>query len=95
MCLLDCLLVSLLQSLHLLLLLMTSMNGLPHGATYRATDVFASMVVAEHIPRTNTVWDQALLVFAFSNMLPQSLHPCTVRSNGASSIFVLTLRGMS
>ena len=93
--LLNCLLVSLLQSLHLLLLLVASVNGFPHRTTDRATYILATMVMTEHVSRTHTVWDQTFLVLAFSNMLPESLHTGAVRSDGTTSIFVLTFRGMS
>jgi hypothetical protein len=39
----------LLERLHLLLLFVTSMDCLPDRATYRATDVLTSMIVAEDI----------------------------------------------
>lgn len=50
MILLHCLLMTLLQCLHLLLLLVTAMNRLSDGTTDRAADILTAMIVAEHIP---------------------------------------------
>ena len=93
--LLNGLLMPLLESLHLLLLLVATMDSFAYRATYWATDVLTSMVVAEDIPRTHTVWDQTLLILTFGNVLPQSLHTSTVRSYRTPSIIMLALGGMS
>jgi hypothetical protein len=68
--LLDCLLMPLLQCLHLLLLLVTAVDRFPNGPTDRTTDVLAPVVVTQHIPRANTVRHQTFLIFAFGNVLP-------------------------
>mmetsp|Transcript_13758 Transcript_13758/g.29209 ORF Transcript_13758/g.29209 Transcript_13758/m.29209 type:complete len:285 (+) Transcript_13758:3164-4018(+) len=45
----QCGLMPLLQCLHLLLLLMTSMNCLPHRSTDRTAHIFTPMIMAQHI----------------------------------------------
>ena len=92
--LLYSLLVPLLEGLHLFLLFVTAVNRFTNRTTDRATNILTSMVVTEDVSGTDAVRDQALLVFTLCNVLPQSLHTGTVRSDGTSSILVLTLGGV-
>ena len=90
--LLDCLLMPLFQRLHLLLLLVTPMDRFSDGTTDGAPYVLASVIVAQNITRTYTVRDEAFLVLAFCDVLPQTLHAGAVRRHGALSVFMLTFR---
>lgn len=92
--LLDCLLVPLLQSLHLFLLLVASVDRFPYWSTNWTAYILAPVVVTENIPRTHAVWNQALLIFAFRDMLPQTLHTRAVRRDRTSPVLVLTLRSV-
>ena len=93
--LLHCLPMTLLQSLHLLLFFMTTMNSLTDRATYRTTYILATMVVTEHIPRTDTMRNHTFLIFTFRNMFPQPLHSSTMWCHGALIILMRALSRMS
>mmetsp|Transcript_1209 Transcript_1209/g.1902 ORF Transcript_1209/g.1902 Transcript_1209/m.1902 type:complete len:400 (-) Transcript_1209:758-1957(-) len=93
--LLQCLLMPLFQSLHLLLFLMTAVNRLANRTTHRTTHILTTMVVTQHISRTNAVGDHTFLIFALRNMLPQPLHPSTVRCHWALIVLVRTLCRMT
>ena len=62
--------------------------------TDRAANIFTSMVVAEDVSGTHTMWYQTLLIFTFSDMFPQSFHTSTVGCNRATTVFMLAFRGM-
>lgn len=81
----------LLQCLHLLLLLVTSMNGFSNRSANGTSHILTSVIVTQNISGTNAMRNKALLVFALCNVLPQALHAGTVRSDRASTILVLTL----
>ena len=53
--LLDCLLMTLLQCLHLLLLFVASVDSFSYGTTNWTTYILTSMIVTQNIPRTYTV----------------------------------------
>ena len=89
--LLHRLLVSLLQRLHLLLLLVATVNSFSDRTTNRTTDILTPVIVAQDVARTDTMRYQTFLILAFGDMLPQSLHAGTVRSYRTSPVFVLTL----
>ena len=93
--LLDCLLVPLLQCLHLLLLFMTPMDRLADRAAYRTPYVLTSVIVTENVTRTNAVRDETFLVLTFCDMLPKPFHACTVGCYGTLSIFMLTFGCMA
>lgn len=88
------LLLPLLLGLHLFLLLVTSVDRFSHGAANRTSHILTSVVVAEHIPGTHTVRNQALLVLALRYMLPKPFHSGTMRSDRTSAVFVLALGGV-
>ena len=88
-------LVARLERVHMLLLLMTTVDRFTYGSTYGTAHVLTTMIVAEHVPRAYTVRNQALLVLALGNMLPETLHSSTVRGHWTLSVFVLALGGMS
>jgi len=92
--LLHRLLVPLLQITHLLLLLVTPMNRFPHRPAHRTPRILTTMVMTQHIPRTHTMRNLALLILAFRDMLPQPLHPRTVWCHGTPPILVRTLGGV-
>ena len=84
-----------LQFRHLLLLLMASMNGFSNGSTYRTANIFASMIMAQNIPRTDTMRHLTLLVLAFCNMLPQTFHPSTMWCDWTLPILMRTFGSMT
>lgn len=92
--LLHSLLMPLLQGLHLLLLLVTSMDGLSNGTADGASYVFTAVVVTQDVTGTDAMGDEALLIFTFGDMLPQSLHTGTVRRDQTFTVFVMTLSCM-
>ena len=93
--LLDCLLVPLLQCLHLLLLFMTPMDRLPDRATDRTPYILTSVIVTQNVTRTDAVRDKTFLVLAFRDMLPEPFHACTVGCYRTLSIFMLTFGCMT
>ena len=95
MLLLHRLLMSLPQSLHLLLLFVTAMDGFANGTAHRTSHILAPVIVGEHIPGTDAVGDETLLIFAFRYVLPQPLHSGAVRSDRTPAVVVLTLGGVS
>jgi hypothetical protein len=88
-------LLPLLDGLHLLLLLVTAVNGFANWTANGAPDIFTSMVVAQNVTRTYTVRDEAFLIFTLGNVFPKPLHSSTMRCNGAMTIFVLTFGSVS
>lgn len=66
----DGALVLVFEGLHLLLLLVASVDGFSNRATHWTSNILAPMVVAEDVARTDAVGDQTLLIFAFRNVLP-------------------------
>ena len=86
--LLQCLLMPLFQCLHLLLLLVTAMNCFTDRTTHWTTHILTPMIMAQHIPRTDAMGDNALLILTLGNMLPQTLHPRAMRSDRALIILV-------
>jgi len=76
--LLERCLMSLLQSLHLFLLLVTSVDRLPNGSAHRTPDVLTAMIMTQNVAGADTVWNQAFLVLALCDMLPQTFHPSTM-----------------
>lgn len=80
--------VLLLQRLHLLLLLVGTVNRLPNRPADGTPRIFAPVVVAEHIPRTDTVRNLALLILALGNVLPKPLHPAAVRRHRTIPVLV-------
>jgi hypothetical protein len=77
---LHCLLMPLFECLHLLLslFLVTALNRLTCRATHTTANVLAAVIMAKNIPRTITMWHRTLLLFTLRNVLPQTLHTCTV-----------------
>jgi hypothetical protein len=71
------------------------MNCLSDGPTHRTLDIATSVIVAQHIPRADTVWHQALLVFALRYVLPQSFHARAVRRYGTAIVLVGALGSVS
>jgi hypothetical protein len=64
------LLVSLLQRLHLLLLLVATMDSFPNRSTNGTTHVLTPVVVTQYVSRAHAMRNKTLLIFAFCNMLP-------------------------
>jgi len=93
--LLNRLLMTLLERLHLLLLLMTSMDRFSNWTTDRTAYVLTTMVMTQHVSRTDTMRYKTLLILTFGNVLPQSLHSGTVWSDGTPTILVLTFSSMT
>lgn len=85
----------LLQGLHLLLFLVTTVNSLANGPTHWATYILTTMVVTKHVSRTNTMGNHAFLIFTLRNMLPQPLHSSTVWCHRALIVLVRTLSRMA
>lgn len=88
--LLHGLLMPLLQNLHLLLLLVTPVNRLTNRSTHGTTNVLTAMVMAQHVPRTDAMGDDAFLILTLGNVLPQTFHSSTMRSYGTLIILVGT-----
>mmetsp|Transcript_23918 Transcript_23918/g.44965 ORF Transcript_23918/g.44965 Transcript_23918/m.44965 type:complete len:493 (+) Transcript_23918:1310-2788(+) len=89
------LLVALLQHVHLLRLLVGAVNGLADGHADGAAAILTAMVVGEHVAGGDAVRDEALLVLAFGDVLPQALHARAVRGDGTLSVLVWALRGVT
>ena len=70
-------------------------NGITNRSASRASWVFTAPIVAQHIPTAKTVLHSALRIPAMGNMFPQLFHARTVRSDRASSSFMLTSRSMA
>mmetsp|Transcript_5457 Transcript_5457/g.10882 ORF Transcript_5457/g.10882 Transcript_5457/m.10882 type:complete len:221 (+) Transcript_5457:1278-1940(+) len=89
--LLPGLLIALLQCLHLLLLLMTSMNRFPDWAANRASHILTPMVMAQDVTRADAMRNQTFLILTLGNVLPQTLHSGAMGCHWAPTIFMLTL----
>jgi len=79
----------------MLLFFVAAVNRLAHWTTNGTTHILATMVVTEHVTAAHAVRHQTLLILAFGNVLPQSLHPGAVRRHGTPTVFVLALGGMA
>ena len=59
-----------LERLHVLLLFVATMNRLANRTTDGASNILATMVVAEHVTAADAMRYQTLLILAFGNVLP-------------------------